>query len=302
MSVITTSTAYRTLKATLDNVITDKSDNVESEAVYKKFMMVETMPDNWVDDLEVGGPGLATEKSEGQALDVLTLYEGAQTRYFARKFGLIMEITEELDEDGKYNDRYLKISRRMKRAIFKTLEQDCANVLNRAANAAYVGGDGVSLASASHPIPGGGTFSNTLATPASPSRIALITVVQNVSILPGHDGLREGYKVKKIVHPYTQWGVWEGILGSKEVPESGNNEKNVVHGMGIQRVMVPFWDASDTNWGAITDADDGLKLKWKRKPKSRTWYEESTEVIKHGSSARWGRGWSNPRGFYFSNA
>lgn len=302
MAQMTTALAYKTLKATLDNIITDKTDGVESGLVCTKYMQAENMDDNYVDDLENGGPGLATERTEGQALEVGTLYEGALTRYIARKFGLIMQITEELDEDGKYNDKYIDASRRLKRAIYKTLEIDNANVLNRAANASYVGGDGLCLANASHTIPGGGTFSNTLGVALAPSRTAAISVIQNVMLLPGHDGVTEGYQVKAIVHPVAQWGAWKGILGTDRDPGTNNNEINVVHNMGIKQIPVPFWSASTTNWGVLTDAPNGLKLKWRRKPKSRTWYDEATEVINHGISARWSRGWSDPRGFYFSNA
>lgn len=302
MAQMTTALAYKTLKATLDNIITDKTDGVEGNLTCTKYNQVENMEDNYVDDLENGGPGLATERTEGQALEVGTLYEGALTRYIARKFGLIMQITEELDEDGKYNDKYIDASRRLKRAIYKTLEIDCANVLNRAANTAYVGGDGLCLANASHTIPGGGTFSNTLGVALAPSRTAAISVIQNVMLLPGHDGVTEGYQVKAIVHPVAQWGAWKGILGTDRDPGTNNNEINVVHNMGIKQIPVPFWSASTTNWGVLTDAPNGLKLKWRRKPKSRTWYDEATEIINHGISARWSRGWSDPRGFYFSNA
>ena len=302
MAALTTSLAFKTLKATLDNIITDASDSVESSVTATKYNAVETMADHYVDDLENGGPGLLTERDEGQALEMGSLYEGAVTRYISRKFGRIMQMTEELEEDGKYNSQYVAFAKRLKRAAWKTLDVDCANVLNRAANTAYVGGDGLSLANASHTIPGGGTFSNTLSTPMSPSRTALITVIQNVMLLPGHDGITEGFGIKSIVCPVAQWGVWKGILGSDKVPESAANEVNVVSGMGIKLITVPFWSASTTNWGVITDAPDGLKLKWRRKPRTRTWIDEATEVINHGISARWARGWSDPRGFYFSNA
>ncbi len=302
MSALTTAWAFKTLKNTLDSIITDKNSEGAGDLACTKYMTEESMSDNYVDDLENGGPGLLSERSEGQALEVGTLYEGALTRYISRKFGGILAITEELDEDGKYNDKYIDAARRLKRALYKTLEVDCANVLNRATNTGYTGGDGLSLANSAHTIPGGGTFSNTLATPLGPSRAALITVVQNVMLLPGHDGVTEGYKVKAVVHPVAQWGAWKGILGSEKVPESANNEPNVVYGMGIKQIPVPFWSASTTNWLVLTDVMDGLKLKWRRKPKSRTWYDEDVEIIKHGLSARWARGWSDPRGVYFSNA
>ena len=301
MSQITTSTAYKTLKATLDNIVKDKADGIESSLVCTKYVASGTMADNYVDDLERGGLGLATEKVEGQALDVLGFQEGPQTRYSARKFGLISELTEELDEDGKYNDQYVDLSRQQKRAVYKTLEIDCANILNRAFNSIYVGGDGQPLCSASHTIPGGGTFSNTLSTAFSPSVAALSVVIQNLMTLPGHDGVIEGYKAKKVVHPPAQWGAWKEILKSDKRPDS-LNAFNVVGDMSIEQVPVPYWSSSTTNWLVITDAPHGLKLKWRRKPKGRTWYDESTEVIKHGTSARWARGWSDPRGAYGSNA
>lgn len=302
MPALTTAWGFKTLKNTLDNIITDKMDGVQSDLRCTRYMQQEDMPDNYVDDLENGGPGLLSERSEGQALEVGTLYEGALTRYISRKFGGILAITDELQDDGKYNATYVDAARRLKRALYKTLEVDCANVLNRATNTSYTGGDGLSLANASHTIPGGGTFSNTLSTPMSPSRTALQTVMTNVMLLPGHDGVTEGYKVKAIVCPVAQWFTWKGIVGSEKVPESPNNEINVVNGMVKEIVDVPFWSASTTNWLVLTDVQDGLKLKWRKRPKARTWYDEDVEIIKHGLSARWARGWSDPRSIYFSNA
>ena len=301
MSTVTTSQAYATLKATLEEIVTDDTDNIEKNVVYRQYMKVEGMKDNYVDDQSVGGPGLATEKSEGQALDVLGLSSGYQTRYQSRKFGVIMQITEELDDDGKYNDEYVDASRRLKRAVFKTMEVECAQILNRIHNSSYVGGDGLALGNSAHTIPGGGTFSNTLATAFSPSRAAMIVVRQNLMTLPGWDGVTEGYMPTAVVCPPAQWGAWGGILGSDQVPESGNNEKNVVKGLSLKLVVVPYWTASTTNWCVLTDAAR-LKLKVKKKPKGRTWYDEPTEIINYGISARWARGWSDPRAVYTSNA
>lgn len=298
---LTTSTAFATLKATLEEIVTDDTDGFEKNVVYKQYMKVEGMKDNYVDDLSNGGPGLATEKAEGQALDVLDLNNGYQTRYLARKFGLIMQITEELDEDGKYNDEYIDAARRMKRAVHKTMEIECAQILNRMHNSGYVGGDGLCLGNSAHTIPGGGTFSNTLSTAFSPSRAALIVVRQNLMTMPGWDGVTEGYMPTAVVHPPAQWGAWAGILQSERVPESGNNETNVVKGLNLKQVAVPYWTASTTNWAVLTDAAK-LKMKVRRKPKARTWYDEPTEVINYGISARWARGWSDPRAVYTSNA
>jgi len=300
-ATLTTSTAFRTLKATLNAIVTDRSDGYQDRLVATQYMTEDMMPDNYIDDLENGGPGLASEVPEGQVFPVGSLYEGLVQRYTARKFGLLMQVTEELDEDGKYNDKYLDMARRNKRALYKTLDVDCANVLNRAANSNYVGGDGVPLASSSHPLPGGGTFSNTLSTPFTPSRAALSVVRNNLDVMPGHDGVIEGYAITAIVHPSNQWMAWAGILGSEKAPESNANEINVFYDMKIKQVGVRYM-TSTTNWGVITDAPNGLKLFWRNKPKASTFYKEEAEIINHKISARWARGWTDPRGFYFSNA
>jgi hypothetical protein len=302
MSLITTSTTVRNLKLTLDKIVTDKNDGLEAALILKEYFDRETMDENYVDDAEVGGPGLATEKSEAQELDVGSLNDGYISRYTARKFGLKMIVSEEALEDGRY-PKYIDAARRLKRALYKTMDIDAANVLNRATSASYVGGDGVALASASHTLPGGGTFSNTLSTPMSPSRAALIVISQNLMQTPGHDGVTEPLKPTKIVCPVAQWGAWEGIVGSEKVPESPNNEINVVRSkLKLEVVPVPYWTASTTNWLVKTDAENGLVWKDRRKARSRSWTDNDVEALKYAISARWARGWSNPRGVYYSNA
>lgn len=304
MAIITNSSQYKALKATLDNIVTDKNDGLERGLIFPKYLDRESMSDAYADDAETAGPGLAYETAEGTELQTGQFYEGYTTRYWARKFGLRMQVSEEAMEDGKY-EKYIDAARRLKRAMFKTMEIDAANILNRAANSAYVGGDGLSLANSAHTLPGGGTFSNTLSTAFAPSRAALIVVTTNCLKLPGHDGITEGYAPRKIVFPIDQWAVWEGITGSSQVPESGNNELNVINrnsqGAKYELVGVKYWTSS-TPWGVKTEAENGLKWMDRKKPKSNTWVEASNEVMNYSISGRWARGWSNPRGWYFSNA
>ena len=300
--MLTTSSGARTLRKTLENIITDSDDGIGSDLDCSYFMKQESMDKNYVQDLERGGPGLLTETPEAMPLDELNINDGALTTYISRKFGGLMTISEEMEEDGQYNSTYFNGARTLKRAGFKTLEVDTANVLNRGWNTGFVGGDGLPLFSASHTIPGGGTFSNTLAVPMAPSVAALNTVRQNVGVMVGHDGQREGYKVMKIVHPWAQDGAWETILGTKNGLNTSGQDLNVVANKGYTHRPILFWTASDTNWAVITDAPNGLKLKWRRKFKARTWYEERPEVHIFGVSGRWARGWSNPRGAYGSEA
>lgn len=304
MSAIFTGTIAHALKETLEEIIDDDLDGAESDLVYPKWCDTGTMSDNYEDDLEMGGPGLAAETAEGTSIPAGTVMEGVVTRYISRKFALKLIVTEEAIEDNKY-PKVIDAARRLKRAMYKTCDIDITNMLVRATNASYLGGDGVSLASASHTLPTGGTYSNTMAVPMSPSRIALITATSAIRKLPGHDGVTEGYEPKKVVYPTEQWGVWDGILGSSFAPEVGQfNEINVVSTdrLGVTGVPVKYWTNTTTNWAIKTDVENGVNMRYRRRPRSRTWVDNDQEVMNYGISARWARGWSDPRGIFFVDA
>lgn len=303
MSTVFSSTIANSLKDTLDMIIDDTSDGLEDGAIFKKYMDEQEMSDAYEDDLEMGGPGLASETAEGTDIAAGTIREGYLTRYVARKFGLRLNVTEEALEDSKY-PQVIRAAKRLKRAMWKTVEIDCANVLARQFNTAYVGGDGQCLSSASHTLPHGGTFSNVMATPMSPSRIAVTVATSQIRKYPGHDGITEGAEPKKIVCPTEQWAVWAGIAKSERAPEPGNyNEINVVNSeLDITVIPVKYWSNTTTAWCIKTDAEAGPNIRWRRRPKSRTWVENSNEVMCYSISARWGRGWSDPRSWYGVNA
>lgn len=300
---IFTSTIFNSVKLTLDQIVDDDTANSESTLVCKKWLKMGKQEDYYEDDLEMGGPGLASEVDEGQDIEVGAIREGFITRYIARKFGLRLIVTDEAVEDNKYPE-VLKLGKRLSRALYKTLDIDCTNILVRAQNSAYTGGDGVPLASASHTLPNGGTWSNTFATPLAPSRIAVGSAVSLMRKFPGHDGVTEGAEPKKIVHPTEQWMTWSGILNSTMAPEAGNfAEINAVkRDLDLTAVSVKYWTNTTTNWGIITDADNGVQMRWKRKPRKNSWVENSNETMLYSITARWSRGWSDARGFFFSNA
>lgn len=297
MSTVFTGTIFHTLKRTLRNIVDDKSDGYQKNAYVSRFCEEGTMDDNYVDDLEMGGPGLATEKVEAQEIATGTMREGVLTRYLARTFAQKLIVTREAMEDTKY-DQALRLARRLKRSMWKTVDIDATNLLVRMFNSSYVGGDGQALASSSHTLPNGGTFSNQMATPLSPSRAAMIIATAQLKKYPGHDGITEGVMPKKIVCPVEQWAVWEGIVKSSKAPEPGAfNEINVVNQtLDITDIIAnPYWSNTTTNWAIITDADNGLNFLWRRRPESNDWVDNDQQIYKYSISARWARGWSDPR-------
>lgn len=302
MSTVFTGTVYHTLKETLDEVIMDPTYG-ESDLVCTKWMEKKSMSDNFEDDLGIAGPGLASETPEGTSIPAVTITEDYVTRYLSRKFSSKLMITEETVEDCKY-EKVIDAARHLKRAMFKTKDIDMTNILVRATNASYVGGDGVALASTSHTLANGGTFSNMFAVAQAPSRLALINATSQIRKYPGHDGITEGYEPKRLVSPTEQWGIWAGILKSTHAPEAGQfNEINVVNSeLSLTHVPIPYWDNTTTAWGIVTDADNGIQYRDRRKVRSRSWVDNDNEVMNYATSARWSRGWSDPRGFFYSDA
>jgi hypothetical protein len=300
MSIITTSVIYKSLKKTLDAIITDPIENPKADLIFPKYLDVKSMSDNYEDDQEVSGPTLLIEKPEGVSAQVSTIQEGYTKRYIARTFARHLHVAEEALEDSKY-DKYISAAKRLLKAAYKTQDLDAANILNRSTTTGYIGGDGQVLGSASHTLPMGGTWSNVADVYQTPSRAALISAITKVGKYPSPNGQVEGYMVKKIVCPLEQWAVWEGIVGSSLVPESGNNEINVLKKMKIEVVPVKYWSASSTAWGCITDADNGLQWRNRRMVKTRTWVSNDEEIMKYGVSARWANGWSDARGWYQGN-
>lgn len=297
MSTVFTGTIFHSLKKTLRKIINDPSDGFQSKAYVHRFCEEGSMDENYVDDLEMGGPGLASEKTEGAEIYTGTMREGVLTRYFARTFAQKLIVTREAMEDCKY-DQALMLARRLKRSMWKTVDIDATNLLVRMFNTSYVGGDGQCLGASTHTLPGGGTFSNIMATPLSPSRAAMIAATSQLKLYPGHDGITEGVMPKKIVCPVAQWAVWEGIVKSSKAPEPGQfNEINVVNQtLNIEDIVAnPYWSNTTTNWALITDADNGLNFLWRRKPSSDDWVDNDQQLYKYAISARWGRGWSDPR-------
>lgn len=303
MSAVFTSTIGHTLKDTLDDVVDDPMDGFEKNAQFTEWCKMRPIMDNYADDLQMGGVGRLPVKTEGGELATMTIREGYVTRYRPLTYGAKLIVSKEAIDDCKYPEA-IAAARRLKKALWKTADIDATLMLARGWDTAYPGGDGLPLFSASHTIPSGGTYSNTLATPYTPSVAALTVMTSAIRKLPGNDGEIEGFEPTKILSPTEQWAEWSAILNSKFDPEAGNFAKiNVVkENLRISVISIKQWTNSATNWCMLTDCDQGPQWRWRKKPESNTWVENDNQTMKYSVSARWARGWSDPRGAYGSQA
>ena len=286
------SQVYKSLKETLDRVSTD--DLKKKQKLSQVFEMT-SMKDAWVDDVEYAGTTLVKYKPQGEVLAVGSMTEGGTKRYNARTFGLSILVAEETLEDCKYKE-VLQMAKRLNKSAYKTQDIDGANVINLSTTAAAIGGfDSVCLASASHTLPAGGTWSN-IAPYATPSVAAIIAANVAVQKYPDPNGLMEGVDMDTLVCPLAQEAAWQTVLETEKVAGGANNDLNVTKRYGLKLVSWKWLDlASVTQWGIVTDAENGLMWKTKRAIRSRTWVDNQAEAMWYSVSYRADWGWSNSR-------
>ena len=163
-----------------------------------------------------------------------------------------------------------------------------------------MGGDGVALASASHPVVGG-TQSNVL-TSAAFSQTSLEQGLITIRQAKDARGKSMRLTPKQIIVAPGNMLNAEVILNSVLRSGTSNNDLNPVKSMGlVDKTVVLSRLTSATQWGIQTDAQNGFKVKWRRKPTKRMEGDFETNSVKYATDMRFGSGWTDWR-CYFNNA
>jgi hypothetical protein len=153
-------------------------------------------------------------------------------RYVYKVFGLAFALTKVLVEDGDHIRIGTTYAEHLAQSMIETKETLTANILNRAFNGSYVGGDEVSLNNASHPIIGG-TFSNLLSTPAALSQTSLEQMLIQIRQAVDNNGKRIRLTPKRIVTGPSNIFQAEVLLKSLLRAGMANNDINSVKSMGL---------------------------------------------------------------------
>jgi len=297
---ITQSTIWNELQASLEGILDDSLSDYRKKLDFPKWMEEKSMDSAYIDYQELGGPGYAAEVPETTAIPTGEIAEGYSKRFIARKFGRLLQISEEARDDCKYSEA-LELGRRNIRGLMKTADLDSAFILIRALDPAYLGADGVVLASAAHPLAqGGGVYSNILPAGIAPSVAAVAAARTMATRQLGHDGTLEGYNLEKVLFPVEQWEAWQVINGSSFDPIPGNfSAINIVKEMKLELVPIKHWINTATDYTFMTDADGEPVFLWRKKASTATWGEQGIQIMKHSVSARWDCGARDPRAFIY---
>lgn len=242
------------------------------------------------------GFGTAPELPDGMPV---TYQQGGilfNKRYQYKVFGLAYALTKVLVEDGDHIRIGKTFAEHLAQSLIETKETRCANVLNRGFNSSYLGGDGVSLFSASHPIIGS-TFSNVLTTPAALSQTSLEQMLIQIRKAVDNTGKRIRLQPKKLV--ISPDNVFQAEVLLKSVLRTGtnNNDINPVKSVGqldsdpavLSRLTSP------TAWFITTDASKGLSLLTRRKLEKSMEGDFETDSVRYKATERYIEGWTDPR-------
>ncbi len=266
----------------------------EWSKAFKKY----TSSRNWEEDVGMSGFTLLSTKGEGAPITYDTMKQGFTTRYIHVVYASGFQITREAVEDNLYKTDADKKARALAKAEKQTRETIGANVLNRAFTSGYTGGDGSILCVTSHPNVAGGTYSNTLSTPALLSEASIEDMTINIWALQDDRGLKAALKPRKLIIPPALAFEADRLFHSTGRVGSANNDLNTMKGAMPEGYDVMHWLTSTTAYFILTDAEDGLKYFERRAPEFKADNDFDTENAKFKVTSRYSFGWTDPRAVY----
>jgi len=266
---------------------------------HKDIFKQETSERSFEEETKLSGFGAAPVKTEGAAITYDSSHEAWTARYDHQTIALGFAITEEAVEDNLYTSLSKRYTQALARAMAHTKQIKAAAVLN-SAFATVLGGDGVVLCSASHPLVNGGTVSNLLATPADLNETSLETAVIQIAGWTDERGLLIAARPKKLIIPAALMFVTTRLLQTDRRVGTADNDINAIRTNGTipEGYGVNHW-LTDTNaWHLITDVPNGLKQFTRVALSTGTDGDFDTGNIRYKARERYSFGWSDPLGVF----
>jgi hypothetical protein len=257
------------------------------------------IPRNYHEEPVLYGFGAAPQLPDGSPV---TYQQGGVLflqRYVYQVFGLAFALTKVLVEDGDHIRIGQVYAKHLAQSLVETKELLSANVLNRAFNSSYAGGDGVSLSNSAHPLVSG-TFSNLLSTAANLSQTSLEQMLIQVRQAVDNNGKKIRLQPTKLV--VAPGNVFQAEVLLKSVLRTGtaNNDINPIKSIGLlpEGASVISRLTSATNWWVQTDAPEGLKLLMRRALEKTMEGDFETDSMRYKATERYQVGWTDPRAVY----
>jgi hypothetical protein len=269
---------------------------------HKEIYETESSERSFEEETKLSGFSAAPVKNEGSAMAYDNAQEAWTARYNHETIALGFSLTEEAIEDNLYDSLSARYTKSLARAMAYTKQVKAASVLNNGFTAGYVGGDGVVLFSASHPLVSGGVNSNTPAVPADLNETSLENAVIQIAAWTDERGLLIAAKPKKLVVPPALQFVATRLLETKLRTGTADNDINAIENNGSipDGYTINNYLTDINAWFLCTDVPNGMKH-FVRTPLSNSMDGDfDTGNVRYKSRERYSFGWSDPLGMYGS--
>lgn len=289
-------------RAIVEPILNEEFDGIydQRDDEYLQYMKVRNgIKRSYHEEPVLYGFGAAPELPDGMPV---TYQQGGILfiqRYVYRVYGLAFALTKVLVEDGDHIQIGSIYSRHLAQSMIETKETLCANLLNRAFNGSYPGGDGVALNASNHPIVNG-TFSNLLTTPAVLSQSSVEQMLIQISNAVDNNGKKAKLVPEQlVVSPSGQFQatvIVESVLRSG----NGNNDINPIKARGALKkgVAVVTRVTSTTAWWIQTNVEFGGQLMMRRKLERSMEGDFETDSMRYKATERYWPSWTDPRWMY----
>lgn len=254
----------------------------------------------WEEDVLGSYFGLASVLGEGASVTYDTAQQGFITRYSHVEYALGFIITKNMIADDQYDVIAKKRAKALGFSMRQTKETIAANILNRAFNSSYTGGDGLELCSTAHIHVAGGTWKNEPTTAADLSESALEQAYIDMGDWVNDRGLKIAVRPKKLVVPTELEFEADKLMKTEYEVGTNNNTVNIVKSKFPGGVCVNHYLTDADAWFVLTDAPDGLKYFEREADSFSQDNDFDTKNLKYMAQARYSFGWTDPRGIYGS--
>jgi len=293
------STDFRSVVEPILNEVFDGVYDQRADEWKGVFREQKGIPRNYHEEPVLYGFGAAPELPDGMAVSYQSGGVLFLQRYLYKVYGLAFSLTKVLVEDGDHIRIGQTYAKHLAQSLIETKETLAANILNRAFNSSYVGGDGVSLTATNHPIVSG-TFSNQLSTAAALSQTSLEQLLIQIRNAVDNNGKRIRLTPTQIVTGPSNVFQAEVLLKSVLRAGTADNDINPVKSMGLltkgQANLSRI--TSTTAWWVQTDAPEGLKLMMRRGLEKSMEGDFETDSMRYKATERYTLGWTDPRGVF----
>jgi hypothetical protein len=262
----------------------------------------ETSERSFEEETKLSGFSAAPVKNEGSAIAYDNAQEAWTARYNHETIAYGFSLTEEAIEDNLYDSLSARYTKALARAMAYTKQVKAAAVLNNGFNGAYVGGDGVSLFSAAHPLISGGTNSNRPAVAADLNETSLENSVIQIAAWTDERDLLIAAKPKKLIVPPALQFVATRLLETKLRVGTTDNDINALENNGSipEGYTINHFLTDNNAWFLTTDVPNGMKHFVRTPLQNSMDGDFDTGNVRYKARERYSFGYSDPLGMYGS--